>query len=377
MLVLGAITGLAGCHRLYPMPGSAYHVMLYLAGQGRRIRAINARSMALAPSLQAPGDPVGLAYNPARAELYALDQDGGHDGGLAIFSLASPARPVAIPLGLQPRAMALSANRAAAYIAGTDAGRGVLLTLDLPSRGIIHRRALPGRPTAVAIAPEETVLVATSHPPALDIIGRSGLGPAAQVSLPARPTQVIALPYGHKAFVLCPAANEVAVVDLAAPAAVLTYLSIGPSPMRMVLKPDGGELFVSNYGTDGTGTTVSAVDTTANQVEGSIVVGAGPWGLAVSPDGGRLYVANHQANTLDVINLQTRHLTAAIPVGLGPAQLQLGGLGAYLFVADQTSDDIAVIRTDIPALVTLFPSLPQARAMQAANFRSPAAPLPR
>ncbi|MGH9525933.1 MAG: YncE family protein, partial [Terriglobales bacterium] len=89
------------------------------------------------------------------------------------------------------------------------------------------------------------------------------------------------------------------------------------------------------------------------------------------------YVANHQANTVDVINLQTRHLTAAIPVGLGPAQLQLGGLGAYLFVADQTSDDIAVIRTDIPALVTLFPSLPQARAMQAANFRSPAAPLPR
>lgn len=376
LLLVMAVAGLAGCRRLYPMPGPAYHVMLFLAGPGHRLSALNARTMTAARGLATPGDPVALAYNPARAELYALDSgSGGRDPGtLAIFNLAQPAHPAVLRLDLQPQTMALAPDGAVIYIAGRRGGRGALLALDLPSRAVLHRQSLPGHLVALALAPAGVLLVTSTRPAALEIVKLPDLRLAATVPLPAPPTAVVALPYGHKAFVLCPAANELAVVDLAPPAAVLTYLSIGPNPKAMVLKPDGGELFVSNYGEDGGGATVSAVDTTANQVEGSIAVGTGPWGLAISPGGNRLYVANHQANTVDVVNLQTRHLAAAIPVGLGPEQLRLGGLGAYLFVADQTSNDIGVIRTDIPALVTLLPAPPGLRAMQVASFRSPAKP---
>lgn len=378
LLLIIALAALGGCRRLYPMPGPAYHVMLYLAGSGHRLSAVNARTMAAAPGLATPGDPVALAYNPARAELYALARGSGsrHAGALAIFNLALHAPPAILGLEMQPRTMALAPDGAVIYIAGMHAGRGALLALDLPSRGRLHHRSLAGSPAALALAPAGVLLVASTQPAALQIIRPPDFRLAATVPLPAPPTAVVALPYGHKAFVLCPGANELAVVDLAPPAAVLTYLSIGPNPKAMALKPDGGELFVSNYGVDGGGATVSAVDTTANQVEGSIAVGTGPWGLAISPDGGRLYVANHQANSVDVINLQTRHLTAAIPVGLGPEQLRLGGLGAYLFVADQISNDIGVIRTDIPALVTLLPAPPGLLALQVASFRSPAAPPP-
>ncbi len=371
-----AVVALAGCHRLYPMPGPAYHVMLYVAGQDGGIRALNARTLRLAPTLAAGGLPVALAYNPARAELYVLTRtrDGRDAGALAVFSIATGGHPALIRVAAQPRALALSGDGATAYIGGERAGQGRLLAVDLPSRIVTHRLSLRGLPQAVALAPAERLLVATTQPSRLQVINAASFRLTASVPLPAAPTRVIALPYGHKAFVLCPAANELAVVDLAPPAAALTYLAVGPDPKAMALKPDGGELYVSNYGHQGGGASVSIVDTTANQVEGSLVVGTGPWGLAVSPDGNQLYVANHQADTVDVINLQARHLQAAIPVGLGPERLALGGYGAYLFVEDQTSGDIAVIRTDIPALMTLLPSLPGARALQVAAFRSPAAP---
>lgn len=371
-----AAGGLAGCHRLYPMPGPTYHVMVYVAGRGAGILALDARTLKVAPPLAAEGTVVALAYNPARAELYALDQTPGRrlPGSLAVFPLAGKRRALAIPLDVRPKAMALSADGALAYIAGGHDGHAALYAVDLPSRSVTHRMALGGRPAALALAPAERVVVATADPPRLEIVGAQTFRPAATLPLPAPPTQVIALPYGHKAFVLCPAANEVAVVDLAPPASVLTYLSVGPDPKAMALKPDGGELYVSNYGDRGGGTSISIVDTAANQVAGSMVVGTGPWGLAVSPDGSRLYVANHVADTVDVINLETRHVLSAIPVGLGPERLALGGLGAYLFVEDQTSSDIAVIRTDIPALMTLLPSLPGAREMQVAEFRSPVRP---
>jgi putative transposase len=69
---------------------------------------------------------------------------------------------------------------------------------------------------------------------------------------------------------------------------MITTIGAGKSPMALALSPDGSRLYVAN--TDGG--TVSAVDTTANNVVAiAIGVAPNPLGLAVSPDGSHLYVA--------------------------------------------------------------------------------------
>ena len=43
---------------------------------------------------------------------------------------------------------------------------------------------------------------------------------------------------------------------------LLTLLDVGKTPVHLALKPDGGELFVSNFGSDN----VSTIETGANEV---------------------------------------------------------------------------------------------------------------
>ena len=64
------------------------------------------------------------------------------------------------------------------------------------------------------------------------------------------------LPDGSKAFVACTASHQVAVIDLKN-RRLLTLLRVGGTPVSLVLKPDGGELFVFNFEAD----TISAINT--------------------------------------------------------------------------------------------------------------------
>jgi YVTN family beta-propeller protein len=67
------------------------------------------------------------------------------------------------------------------------------------------------------------------------------------------------------------------------------------------------------------GNTVSVIATATNKATATIPVGIQPEGVAVTPDGGRVYVANFGGNTVSVIATATNTVTATIPLGsVGP-----------------------------------------------------------
>jgi YVTN family beta-propeller protein len=87
-------------------------------------------------------------------------------------------------------------------------------------------------------------------------------------------------------------------------------LGAGASPIGVAVSPAGARLYVAN----GSGNTVSVVDTATNTVIGTIPT-AVPFGLSVNDDG-KIYVANVNSNTVSVINTCSNNkVIATIPVG--------------------------------------------------------------
>jgi len=123
---------------------------------------------------------------------------------------------------------------------------------------------------------------------------------------------------------------------------LLAFLDVGPSPVHLALKPDGGEIFVSNFGGD----TISEISTGANEVGGAYVVGANPMGGIVSADNSTLWVSNYGANTVAAYSIDDGALiNTGIGVGDGPGPLALTDNGFLLLAVDKLSGDVSVLRT--------------------------------
>ena len=105
------------------------------------------------------------------------------------------------------------------------------------------------------------------------------------------------------------------VIDTATHAVVGTVaLGEGMRPMGVVAAPDGK--FV--YSTTGRSRMVLVVDTSSNQVVGSVEAGPRPWGVAITGDGKTLYTANGPSNDVSVIDIAGRRVAKKIPAGRGP-----------------------------------------------------------
>jgi DNA-binding beta-propeller fold protein YncE len=107
------------------------------------------------------------------------------------------------------------------------------------------------------------------------------------------------------------------------------------------MKPDGGEIFVSNFGDD----TISEIATGANEVGGAYVVGAAPLGGIVTADNATLWVSNSGDNTVAAYSIDDGKLINTVDVGDGPGPLALTGNGFLLLAVDRRAGDVSVVRT--------------------------------
>ena len=63
---------------------------------------------------------------------------------------------------------------------------------------------------------------------------------------------------------------------------------------------------------------VFIVDTTTNELAGSIEAGQRPWGIAMSPDDKTIYTANGPSNDVSIIDIETKQVTKKIPSAAAP-----------------------------------------------------------
>ena len=124
-------------------------------------------------------------------------------------------------------------------------------------------------------------------------------------------------------------------------------IPVGKRPRRLVLTPDGRELWVSNE----LGSSVSivstkdlsVVQTIAFEIKGMRPDDITPVGMAVSPDGKTMYVCLGRANHVAWVDVASRKVTQTVLVGKRAWYVAVTRDGRRLFVANGLSDDVTVV----------------------------------
>jgi YVTN family beta-propeller protein len=156
---------------------------------------------------------------------------------------------------------------------------------------------------------------------------------------------VTIIPDSTKAFVACSGSGEVAAIQLKNPEhhqgkdAVLALLKVGNVPASLVLKPDGGEVFTTNFEHG----TISEIATQTNEVGGSYNIGAGPSRGVIASDNATMFVSNFHADRISVFDITVSRFLGNIATGSHPDAIALSSGGMYVYVANSGSGDLTII----------------------------------
>ena len=365
---------LGGCNK-YRMPDypAGYREFAYVANAaGNSVTVLDLVYLRQDRTLTVGLDPVALARNPVLNEVYALNsQPGEAAGSVSVIDTLNNEVVATIAVHRAPGAIAVDPSGARAYVANT--GSNTVSVLDLKTRRAIGSFATGESPQGLAVASDDRTLVVTNRKG--DTVGLYAIGSSPALSLrntyagcPA-PVDPVILPNASGAFVACSGGHQVMSIALALPAEplaarqdlsltqdhLLAFLDVGQQPTHLTMKPDGGEVFVSNRVSD----SISEIATTTNEVGSTYGIGNGPTHGVVSQDNSVLFVAASGADAVSLYSIDDGKFLSSIRTGSAPDALAFSSDQHLLLVADQHSGDVAVIRTSSrfgPELLTILPA---------------------
>jgi YVTN family beta-propeller protein len=400
-----ALLGLIGCHRnRFPDVPDGYREFAYVTnGAANTVSVLDLVYLRQDRTLQVGAQPSGITANPARNEVYVVNAGTASGNGSVSVIDTSANRVVAtIPVHKQPYFIDVDAAGHRAYVA--NSGSNTVSILDLDQRREIGVVGTGEQPGLARISLDMRSLVVTNRrggsvsiyavaPYAVpdETHGLAALpGDLIPAHKPAPRTQAPQLPHlravfsgcpgatdavilhdSSKAFIACSGGHQVMVVSLAAASDswqakqdpslladhLLTLLDVGETPVQLALKPDGGEIFCSNFGSG----SFSEIETGSNEVGGTYPIGDEPAYGIVSVDNSTLYVSNFGADSVNVWSIDDGMQAGIIRVPTGPAPdaLAFSADEHLLLAADAHSGDVSVIRTadrNGPALFTILPA---------------------
>jgi YVTN family beta-propeller protein len=139
----------------------------------------------------------------------------------------------------------------------------------------------------------------------------------------------------------------------------VTNLELAGRPTHMLLKPDGGELYLISPEAHG----LQAINTWTHEVGDTMILGSAPTRGVLSADASLLYVSDAAAGRVTPVDIANRRIIRdpgkgfPIPAGDDPTALRFDESPneALLLVVSQGSGDLAVIRVLTNFLVTMIP----------------------
>ena len=392
-LLTTAVTLLAlltGCRRhSFPDVPPNYREFAYVANAGANtVSVLDLVYLRPDHTLKVGDTPMALATNPVRNEIYVVNR-----GSASISVIDALRNQIAATIAVrrQPSAIAIAADGRRAFVA--NSGANSVSILDLDARRELSTVPAGNTPMALALSPDARSLVVASRASAtVSIFSVAPTSPATsgapltlRVTIAGCPgaAAVTILPDSSKAFVACAAARRVMAISLAAapnswPARqnaslltdhLLTLLDVGANPNALALKPDGGEVFVSNSDSD----SISEIATWPNEVGGTYTIASHPAQLLASADNGSLWIANEAADTVGIYSIDDGRLTGSVRTGSAPVALAFSADEHLLLAANANSGDVAIIRTDSkqgPALFTMLPAGTRPSALVTKSFTS-------
>jgi YVTN family beta-propeller protein len=374
-----------GCHRSrFPDVPDGYREFAYISnGLSSTVTVLDLVYLRQDRTLQVGSNPSALAVNPVRNEVYVVTQS----GSVSVIDAESNRIVSTIAVHRLPSSIAIDPSGHRAYVA--NLGSNSISVIDLDRRREIGVAGTGEQPSVLRISPDgRSLVVANRGSGSISIFNVTPYDSASSSSLSLRAafpgcpgaSDIAILPDSSKAFIACSAGHQVMAVSLAAAVGswpvkqdaslstdhVLALLDVGATPVHLAMKPDGGEIFVSNYGSD----SISEISTWTNEVGGTYTIGSKPVSGVVSRDNSTLWVSNFGADSISLYSIDDGRLVGSVRAGSAPGALAFSADEHLLLAADAHSGDVAVIRTQGnqgPALFTILPagSSPNAIAVKA------------
>jgi YVTN family beta-propeller protein len=339
---------MAGCHKNnYPQYPANYREYAYVTNGGSAtVTVIDVVDVRLDRDIAVGQNPVALAANPVRNEIYVINSGSARgNGSLSFINAEDNTVAGMLPLHKQPVSIDVDSKGERAYVA--NSGSNSVSVIDLKNRREIAQLGAGSDPSCARISPDgKSLVVSDRGGNSVTIIDpETGRTRAVFTGCPGAVDPIVTRD-SSKAFIACSAGHAVMVIALAQqhpyePDQLQTLMDVGRAPMNLALKPDGGEIFVSNSLSD----SVSEVVTNSNDVLDAILIGERPVFGLVSPDNSLLYVGNSRSQYVGIYSIDDGRRIASARVGEGPSALALSAAGNLLFAVDSRSGDIAVVRT--------------------------------
>ena len=377
---------LSGCHRdRFPSFPADYREFAYVSdGASGTVSVLDLVDLRRERTLQVGRQPTGLAANPKRHEIYAVNT-----GSNSVSVIDAVQNQVVATIGVHrtPYFISVAPNGDRAYVA--NSGSNTVSVLDLAQRREIATAATGEGPGLARVSPDNRTVVVSNrtagsvsiysvedHPNQPPLRFRDSFSGCAGA------TDVAILPDSTKAFVACSGSHQIMVVWLAVPADswrgkhdpsleqdhLLTLLDVGKTPTHLTLKPDGGEVFSTNFGSN----SLSEMSTWTNEVIGTDPGVMEPSRGIVSRDDASLWITDFGSDSVSLYNIDDGRIEASVRTGSHPDALAFSADEHLLLVADSGSADVAVIRANSvggPTLFTLLPAGPQPNDLVTLSFR--------
>ncbi len=355
-LPLLALLLLPGCRSSrFPQYAANYREYAYVANTGSNtVSVLDLVNMRQEAVLAVAPRPVALIAGKTHNEIYVASQGTpGARGAITTIDAETNRIETVLPAGKSPAALALDGPGTRLYAA--NAGSNNISVLDLRLHNVTGVVGAGEAPDALAVAPDNaTLVVANAGSGSVGVYEvTKGKLPRLRASFPGCPGagSIAILPDSSKAFIACAAGHRVMTLGLraarperalpdAATDRLLALLDVGEHPTRLILKPDGGEIFVTNQGSG----TVSEIATGTNEVGGAVLVGARPSFGIVSADNALLWISNEAADTVAVYSIDDGKLINTVHVGAGPGPLMFSADGHLVLAADMGAGDVSVLR---------------------------------
>jgi YVTN family beta-propeller protein len=326
-------------------------------------------------------NPTAVAANPTRNEVYVVNSGTANgQGSVAVINAENNSVAATIPVHKLPVAIATDPEGNRAYV--VNSGSNSISVLDLKAHREVAQIGVGEEPAAARVSPDgKTLVVANRGGNSVSLIETATRKVRSVFEGCPGASDIVILPDSSKAFVACSAGHQVMVVLLAheaqpdgraaAPDRLESLLDVGRGPVHLALKPDGGEVFVSNSLSN----TISEIYADRNDVAGAYLMGAEPVRAIVSADNLLLYVGNLRSAEVTVYSIEDGKRVGGpqggIHVGDGPSAMAFSTAGHLLFVVDTRSSDVAVVRTQSkpPAMFTMLPAGKEPNAIAVKAFR--------
>ena len=147
--------------------------------------------------------------------------------------------------------------------------------------------------------------------------------------------------YREFAYVANAGSNTVTVLDLVG-IGYVRNITVAANPVALAVSPTRQEVYLlSSDPADHPGT-FSVLSTESNTVAATIPLPRGPAALSVDHTGHRAFIANYLANSVTVVDLDTRKAIATLPTGKGPTAAQVSPDDRTLLVTNSNSGTVSV-----------------------------------